>query len=485
MSSRRRSLRAEGRAHRRHRQRQVHRRADFPRTGRPRAGRRPHRARGRPPRLARRSPGSPARSARRCCAPTGRWIGRRSGTLVFADAGKRRVLEGILHPLILDEIDRRIEELERSDPQGVVDRRGRADSRAGPPGGVRRARRGLGRRGAAAAPDDPARQALGGGGRPPPRRADAPRRKARPRPVRRRQQRRPGGLPGRRRARLRRTAADWRARGSDVELPGTGNRAPRRLLRACMAAGLSRCSRPRPQPPERREPPKPPRRRGCASPRCCCSAARRPPRSRRTSRCLKDAGVTTVFVRVFQNRGDRPLFYGGRPTAAVGVYFPTAAAPVVADNLAVVSAACRRLGLSVYAWMTTRACDWLLEERPDLADLRYDSAAGEVLPSARLNIFHPVVRQRLDRGLSRPGARRHRRRALPGRPGAQDRRGVLPRGDRGLPRGERDGSLAGAALRSAARRRRGGDLLAGVSTARRSGPGSPGKTGRSSTWRRS
>jgi len=111
---------------------------------------------------------------------------------------------------------------------------------------------------------------------------------------------------------------------------------------------------------------------------------------------LKDAGVTTVFVRVFQNRGDRPLFYDGRPTTtAVGVYFPSAAAPVVADNLAVVSAACRRLGLSVYAWMTTRACDWLLGERPDLADLRYDSATDKVLPSARLNIFHPVVRQRL------------------------------------------------------------------------------------------
>ena len=110
---------------------------------------------------------------------------------------------------------------------------------------------------------------------------------------------------------------------------------------------------------------------------------------------LKRAGVTTVFVRVFQNRGDRPLFYDGLPTAAVGVYFPTAAAPVVADNLGVVSAACRRLGLSVYAWMTTRACDWLLEERPDLADLRYDSAAGVVLPAGRLNIFHPVVRRRL------------------------------------------------------------------------------------------
>jgi dephospho-CoA kinase len=42
------------------------------------------------------------------------------GSVVFADAGKRRVLEGILHPLILAEIDRRIGELERADPQGVV-----------------------------------------------------------------------------------------------------------------------------------------------------------------------------------------------------------------------------------------------------------------------------------------------------------------------------------------------------------------------------
>jgi dephospho-CoA kinase len=42
------------------------------------------------------------------------------GALVFADAGKRRVLEAILHPLILVEIDRRLHELERSDPQGVA-----------------------------------------------------------------------------------------------------------------------------------------------------------------------------------------------------------------------------------------------------------------------------------------------------------------------------------------------------------------------------
>lgn len=42
------------------------------------------------------------------------------GAIVFADMAKRRVLEGILHPLILDEIDRRIATLEKSDPRGVA-----------------------------------------------------------------------------------------------------------------------------------------------------------------------------------------------------------------------------------------------------------------------------------------------------------------------------------------------------------------------------
>lgn len=44
----------------------------------------------------------------------------RLGAIVFADPGKRRTLEGILHPLILEEIDRRIEELSRIDPLGIV-----------------------------------------------------------------------------------------------------------------------------------------------------------------------------------------------------------------------------------------------------------------------------------------------------------------------------------------------------------------------------
>ncbi|HEY5998658.1 MAG TPA: dephospho-CoA kinase [bacterium] len=42
------------------------------------------------------------------------------GAIVFADRGKRRVLEGILHPLILGEIDRRIDALAQDDPRGVA-----------------------------------------------------------------------------------------------------------------------------------------------------------------------------------------------------------------------------------------------------------------------------------------------------------------------------------------------------------------------------
>lgn len=42
------------------------------------------------------------------------------GAVVFADAGRRRVLEGILHPLILEETDRRLAKLQRTDPRGVA-----------------------------------------------------------------------------------------------------------------------------------------------------------------------------------------------------------------------------------------------------------------------------------------------------------------------------------------------------------------------------
>lgn len=71
-------------------------------------------------------PGSPALSriarafGKELLRPDGTLDRAALGSIVFADLGKRRVLEGILHPLILDEIDRRVQLLETSDPQGLV-----------------------------------------------------------------------------------------------------------------------------------------------------------------------------------------------------------------------------------------------------------------------------------------------------------------------------------------------------------------------------
>jgi biofilm PGA synthesis lipoprotein PgaB len=109
---------------------------------------------------------------------------------------------------------------------------------------------------------------------------------------------------------------------------------------------------------------------------------------------LKEAGVDTVFIRVFQNGGDRSLFRGG-PSFKSGVYFRTEAAPVIADYLSEVIPVCRRLGLSIFAWMTTRRSEWLLTEDPGLAELAFDSDSGRILPTRSLNIFHPRVKRHL------------------------------------------------------------------------------------------
>jgi dephospho-CoA kinase len=71
-------------------------------------------------------PGSPVLA--RIARAFGREVIRADGTLdrsrlgeiVFADEAKRRVLEGILHPLILLETDRRVEQIERMDPGAIV-----------------------------------------------------------------------------------------------------------------------------------------------------------------------------------------------------------------------------------------------------------------------------------------------------------------------------------------------------------------------------
>jgi len=287
-----------------------------------------------------------------------------------------------------------------------------------------RDRRRLGRAGAAGASARRARRALPEEARRPHRRADAARTEA--------------------------AAADFvvdnsgdeaacradRRRASNRELvrlagePGPLMRpsaAPRATLAAVVVAGALALAGPAPH-AGAAEPP-PPRLRAA---QILPSAAATRADVEASLRRLRDAGVDTVIVRAFQNRGDRPLLLRARPATPPACTSRPAAAPVVADHLGLVSAACRRLGLSVSLDDHARQ-RLVVGERPDLADLRYDGAVGQVLPSGRVNVFHPAARRRL--------------RALFADLARTDIDGILfqddlvlkagegsPRGDRGLPR---------------------------------------------------
>ncbi len=68
---------------------------------------------------------------------------------------------------------------------------------------------------------------------------------------------------------------------------------------------------------------------------------------------LATAGVNTLIVRAFQNRGDR-IYRFARPRCRVGVYFKTTHAPVVDPVLSRIVSLAHQHGLRVFAWMETR-----------------------------------------------------------------------------------------------------------------------------------
>ena len=100
---------------------------------------------------------------------------------------------------------------------------------------------------------------------------------------------------------------------------------------------------------------------------------------------MKLAGVNTLIVRVFQNRGDRPYPLTGLKRSKPGVYFNTAHAPVIYDLLGKVVAIAKPMGMKVFAWMTTRTCDWLpaAEDR----GYEYDFSKKRIVRGNGLNIF--------------------------------------------------------------------------------------------------
>lgn len=101
---------------------------------------------------------------------------------------------------------------------------------------------------------------------------------------------------------------------------------------------------------------------------------------------LKRLGFNTVVIRAFQNRKDR-MHRLIRSKSQTGVYFESTLAPSMGDLLKDLVAISHKNRLQVYAWMSTRSCDWLTSEK-ELRDSYYDFKSKQIRSSRRLNLFH-------------------------------------------------------------------------------------------------
>lgn len=111
---------------------------------------------------------------------------------------------------------------------------------------------------------------------------------------------------------------------------------------------------------------------------------------------LKAAGIDTVILRVFHNKGDR--FYPFiTPGNKYGVYFETKESPVVEDVLGPILGMAHKKGLKVFAWMTTRYADYGMEEKEDTACKAYDFNTKGVVRCKGLDIFNEDAVYHLER----------------------------------------------------------------------------------------
>ncbi len=106
---------------------------------------------------------------------------------------------------------------------------------------------------------------------------------------------------------------------------------------------------------------------------------------------LKAAGIDTIILRVFHNKGDR--FYpfiniSGKNQETRGVYFKTKESPVVDDILGPILTIAHKKGLKVFAWMTTRYADYGVEERKDLSCKAYDFYTKDIISCKGLDLFN-------------------------------------------------------------------------------------------------
>jgi len=110
---------------------------------------------------------------------------------------------------------------------------------------------------------------------------------------------------------------------------------------------------------------------------------------------LKNAGVDTLIVRVFQNKGDR-IYKFVKPNHEEGVYFKTEYAPVVDDILGKLAEIGHRNGLDIFAWMTTRYANYGLDGRVEFQSHRYNFETKKMEVAKGYNLFYPDVLKRLE-----------------------------------------------------------------------------------------
>jgi biofilm PGA synthesis lipoprotein PgaB len=110
---------------------------------------------------------------------------------------------------------------------------------------------------------------------------------------------------------------------------------------------------------------------------------------------LKEAGVDTVIVKVFQNRGDRMSPFVS-PRHQEGVFFKTEFAPVVDDVLGKLADLAHRNGLDLFAWMTTRFANYGSEGVPQYRCRTYNFETKQMEDGKGFTLFHPAVLERLE-----------------------------------------------------------------------------------------
>lgn len=109
---------------------------------------------------------------------------------------------------------------------------------------------------------------------------------------------------------------------------------------------------------------------------------------------LKDAGINTIIVRCFQNKGDRSLIEG-EILQKTGVYFKTDYAPVIDDILGDLISIAHKYNMKIFAWMTTLKCTWAIEEHPDWQSKVFDINKRQIVSIDKLDLFNEKVRSYL------------------------------------------------------------------------------------------